>query len=321
MKQFAGLSIALGITLVLLVLLAACSAPAFVWRALTPTTAPPTETALAAAPPPIHLMGVSMHLKDDASTAPEVETGTQITVVLDFRPSQVTVQRDAGGRVLATIWQPWEDHPAVEMRACFSLSGPCQPDGDWQSYAPSLEYQTPVDWLGPHEIHAAVEFRDHAGRPIPTGDPSAAQPEERYPVSLTVISRQTADVPIETLSPAIQTAQAATRTAFPVTGAVEIEEGRCCMGGQANTEIDLHVRFEAHSPAGSVTEMRVQTGGGCQRDTPALDAPWEPFSPTKIYRTTLALNWVGFYLNVQYRDSAGGLSPVYCDDISLEGAP
>ena len=37
--------------------------------------------------------------------------------------------------------------------------------------------------------------------------------------------------------------------------------------------------------------------------------------------TTLALNWVGFYQRVQYRDALGNLSSVYCDDISLEGNP
>ena len=53
----------------------------------------------------------------------------------------------------------------------------------------------------------------------------------------------------------------------------------------------------------------------------ALEASWEPFEPRKAYQTTLAVNWVGYYLNVQYRDQQGNLSPIYCDDVSLEGSP
>lgn len=83
----------------------------------------------------------------------------------------------------------------------------------------------------------------------------------------------------------------------------------------------LRVVFEAESRAGKVTEMRVSTTSGCRRDAPSLDAPWEPYEKTRTYTTTLALNWVGFYVNVQYRDEQGNLSPVFCDDISLEGSP
>jgi hypothetical protein len=31
------------------------------------------------------------------------------------------------------------------------------------------------------------------------------------------------------------------------------------------------------------------------------------------------INWTGFYVSVQYRDAEGNLSPVVCDDISIEG--
>ena len=67
--------------------------------------------------------------------------------------------------------------------------------------------------------------------------------------------------------------------------------------------------------------MRVQTGGGCYKNEGALNAPWEPFQEAKSYPANLIINWVGWWINVQYRDAAGNLSPVYCDDISLEGSP
>ena len=47
------------------------------------------------------------------------------------------------------------------------------------------------------------------------------------------------------------------------TGSVVIEEGRCCAGGTAGTQIDLQVDFTANSSAAPVTEMRVQQGWQC----------------------------------------------------------
>jgi hypothetical protein len=49
---------------------------------------------------------------------------------------------------------------------------------------------------------------------------------------------------------------------------------------------------------------------------------WEPFAAFKNFSYTIfAINWVGYYVDVQYRDAAGNISPVYCDDISIEGMP
>jgi hypothetical protein len=109
--------------------------------------------------------------------------------------------------------------------------------------------------------------------------------------------------------------------AFPVSGSVSIEGGRCCAGGVAGSQISLNVEFQATSSAGKVTEMRVQTGGGCPKDPAQLKAGWEPFQPTQRYPTSLGINWIGWYISVQYRDEKGNLSAVYCDDISLEGSP
>ena len=82
----------------------------------------------------------------------------------------------------------------------------------------------------------------------------------------------------------------------------------------------MHVTFSAWSSQGAVTEMRVSHFMGCQKDAATLDAPWEPYVTEKTYPASLGLNWIGWYINVQYRDAAGNLSPVYCDDISLEGS-
>jgi PKD repeat protein len=64
--------------------------------------------------------------------------------------------------------------------------------------------------------------------------------------------------------------------------------------------------------------MRV--GNSCTQDLSLV--AWEPYATSKIVAyKIIAINWVGFYTSVQYRDVAGNISPTYCDDISIEGSP
>lgn len=270
---------------------------------------------------PLMMIGVTIHVADNASTVPEVKAGEQITVILDFRPSIVTIHRGSDGEILYTSWQDWESHPVKKMRGCFSTTNPCQPEGVWQPFNLSLTHNLSVDWVGTQDIFASIQFLDNQGASVLAGDLNLLQPTEVLQVSIQVISRADPAQVVGTMSPHIQTAQAATQSAFPVTGAVKIANGACCAGGKANSEINLEVEFQAESSAGVVNEMRLLTGGQCFRDLDSLDAPWEPFVTKKILTTTLALNWIGFYVNVQFRDTQGYLSPVICDDISLEGSP
>ena len=107
----------------------------------------------------------------------------------------------------------------------------------------------------------------------------------------------------------------------PVYGSVVIEGGHCCIGGIAGETIKIGVAFEATSPLGEVTEMRVLLGGLHFREDEMAYADWEVFVPYKTFSVEVALNWVGFYITVQYRDGLGNLSLVYYDDISVEGHP
>lgn len=108
----------------------------------------------------------------------------------------------------------------------------------------------------------------------------------------------------------------------PVTGSVLIHGGGCCMGGPVGTTISIDTAFSASSTAGAVTEMRIGHQA-CSPTPPNLSAvAWEPFLTSKNFSYTIsAINWVGYYVDVQYRDAAGNVSPVYCDDISIEGMP
>ena len=68
--------------------------------------------------------------------------------------------------------------------------------------------------------------------------------------------------------------------------------------------------------------MRRLEGMHCFSEDEMTGAAWEPFTPsvTETFVIT-AINWVGHYLSVQFRDSQGNLSRVVCDDISVEGLP
>jgi len=103
------------------------------------------------------------------------------------------------------------------------------------------------------------------------------------------------------------------------TGAVQIAGGSCCIGGFDGETIQAQVSFSAASPFGSVSQMRVLPG--CSADTDMDSVAWEPFVYSKTLPVLVVINWRGFTLCVQYQDEYGNVSPVYRDDISVEGMP
>ena len=103
------------------------------------------------------------------------------------------------------------------------------------------------------------------------------------------------------------------------TGAVQIAGGSCCIGGYDGETIQAEVAFSAASPFGSISKMRVASG--CTADTNLESVAWEPFVDSKTFSVPVVINWTGFYICVQYQDEQGNISPVYQDDISVEGMP
>jgi hypothetical protein len=95
------------------------------------------------------------------------------------------------------------------------------------------------------------------------------------------------------------------------------------MGGFVGATLQEPVDFSAASPFGKVTEMRVKSAAGsvCLTEAEMEKAPWEPFVPTKAFPVQVALNWTSFNVSAQFRDAAGNVSQVYCDEISVEGSP
>jgi hypothetical protein len=108
---------------------------------------------------------------------------------------------------------------------------------------------------------------------------------------------------------------------YPVAGSVIIEGGRCCVGARAGEEIELAVEFDASSQFGEVADMRMRLANIRLSEEDLQATEWEPFVITTSLPVSVPLNWVTYYLAVQYRDEAGNLSPVYSAEIAVEGSP
>jgi hypothetical protein len=323
--------------LVLLLLIFAACAPLSppVPGSLTPNLPPqgatptrwPTATPPPVGPTPVtiteidRVISVALRVRGSAKTTPEVEVGTTAVLELAFEPQIQAITRRADGSRLSTSLQPWENAPVAQMRFCLGQGASCVPPDQWQPFQALSTREVPVDWLGPRAFRLWAEFRDAQGQVVPAVQDYNLSPQGQAETVRTLLGIVNPATPPEKLPSPVLTALAATRTAFPVSGSVLIEGGRCCAGGTAGSKINLKVEFQASSTAGSIKEMKIQPGGGCIKDPAQLKGEWEPFQPNRSYEAGLALNWVGWWINVQYRDSAGNLSPVYCDDISLEGAP
>jgi uncharacterized Zn-binding protein involved in type VI secretion len=273
-----------------------------------------------------------IHEASDSRNRINKRVGSSAEIVLESAPIIYGISRRDDGSVAGTSMLPWESHNVSDMQICFSLDAPCQLTGQWIPFELSSngglfgrvsiqKFKFPVDWVGPRIVWVVGQFRDVNGKPVLSVGDSYKDPEVISQTSIEIIGVWDETTPIEGQPAAVQTAIAATKAAFPLTGSVQIAGGGCCVGGIAGDILEVQVDFSAASPFGTVAEMRVRTVGICSPESEMVNAFWEPFVPSQRYPVYVALNWVGFYVSVQYRDDHGNLSPVYCDDISVEGFP
>ena len=252
----------------------------------------------------------------------QISTGDFSEVVLVSTPVIYSISRGSDGSVLSTSETPWESHQVSEMQVCFSLDAPCDPGDRWIPFelspdaglfgeASIQKFKIQVDWVGPRTLWVIARFRDTNGNLVASIGEDSQTPQVTSQASIQITGVWDKATPIGVQPPTVQTAIAATQIAYPVTGSVLIEEGRCCMGGIAGEILEAHVSFSATSGFGKVEEMRVRTGGTCFTENELTDTAWEPFAPSKTYPVYVAINWVGFYASVQYRDERGNVSPVF----------
>lgn len=175
----------------------------------------------------------------------------------------------------------------------------------------------PTPDLGQATIAALVTSQAHLSRQLSGLERSNADLATQVAHQNEIISYLATRIPSRIITP-----MHPTLTPYrPVYGSVVIEGGQCCIGGLAGETIEVGVAFEATSPLAEVTEMRVRSGGLHFTEDEMAYADWEEFVPYKTFSVHVAINWIGFYVTVQYRDELGNLSLVYYDDISVEGHP
>jgi len=106
------------------------------------------------------------------------------------------------------------------------------------------------------------------------------------------------------------------------TAQVVLADGRCCVGGKVGETVQIPLALQASGPAGPATEMRYQTGAGAGCAADLSQAAWQPSAAQVTITTQIpTINWIGYWASVQFRDAGGNLSPIVCDDISMEGMP
>lgn len=300
-----------------LVALVACDAPP---PLLAPPTAPLTSTA-----EPLKFESVGNGIGVTVFTQSEkIEAGRTVTIRITAQPLAVRISRKPDGSIGAISTTAWANANVAEMQQCSAFDAPCELSGKWVPFAREQELKMDVDWIGVREFWVKAQFRDSSGATVVAFNGSAYElPKETAQTSARLLATVDERTPPAALPAKIQTLVANTRTAFPVTGFVKIENGRSVTGGKAGTTLQVKAQFGATSPFGEVKEMRVRDFGSrrCANEAEMNAAGWEPLIAEKTFRVSVPLNFSSFDVSAQYRDDKGNLSQIYCADIAVEGSP
>ena len=106
-----------------------------------------------------------------------------------------------------------------------------------------------------------------------------------------------------------------------VTGTVILNNGICCAGGTAGDQVKITADFTATSNDAPITEMRFVDSYTCSENSEIQLAEWEDFRNKVVFDVSISINWIGYYVQAQFRDARGNMSPILCDDIGIEGSP
>jgi hypothetical protein len=284
---------------------------------LVPTLAwPPPPTREEASPEEVFLLRVDGPPTGYPWTRPNV--GTTVAIGVSFRPFLYHMFFDSDGSVHSAEMWPWEPQDGLEMRICSALDHPCELSGDWAPFSDGHVFPVDIDWLGPRDFFLTAQVRDASGKIIPLTEHPLAGVEDTVHVSKLIHSELPEGTPVGSLPLQVQTAAAATRIAFPVRGSVEFPGGGT--SGLEGKEIHVPVSFQATSPAGTVEKMRIRVGR-CFSEDEMAEIQWESFISQEPYSLPYTISAGSVLLNVQYLDSEGNLSPVFCVVLPVRGHP
>ena len=226
---------------------------------IAPPTFFPTDTPL---PPPTPIETgqpvVSLVLYPVESR--DAYTGREMEVVLEAIPTRLTITHKSDGSV-ESVSTTWTDFTVSEMQICFSFDAPCQlsepwapfilsPDSNYLGGSARQKYSFFIDWIGPRIMWAVAQFRDGQGQSIPSFSTtfSSNQPVVVSQISMQIVGIWNEATPAQDQPAPVQTAIAATKTAYPVTGSVVLAGGSSAAGGVAGELIQIQAAFAAASP-------------------------------------------------------------------------
>lgn len=264
---------------------------------------------------------VALHLYEIKNTKAQAKAnfGSTVELAISAKPVTYHVIRRYDESIESVSSQIWKPHTVTKMQICTSFDEPCLLNDTWISFNGEQIFQIDIDWVGTRLLWVVAQFQDALGQTVLSITQSGQNPRPVSQASYAIVGIVDDSITTDELPLSIQAAVNATRATFPVWGSINIEDGRCCVGGVAGETIQVDVAFKGESPLGEIKEMRIRTGNECFTENDMIANQWEPFVPTKTYPVKTASNWIGFYISVQYHDAKGNLSPVYCDDISVEG--
>ena len=170
-----------------------------------------------------------------------------------------------------------------------------------------------------HHLNVAAHVRPIVNYGCPYGNYTLYTNTDKFGAPLTIVQEFSGTLTPRAYLPVILV------SANPVTGSVLLHDGVCCIAGIAGATLGIDAVFSATSLLAPVADMRVApirgATSGCAAEAELAPYPWEPFTTTKTFTYVVPNNWSTFRVNAQYRDAAGNVSPVVCDDIEVEGMP
>lgn len=264
---------------------------------------------------------VAFHIYEMKNTKAQSKAnfGSIVELAISAKPVTYQVIHRYDESIESVSSQIWKPHTVNKMRICTSFDEPCLLDDTWISFNAEQTFQINIDWVGTRLLWVVAQFQDTLGQTVLSIAQSGQNPRPVSQASYAIVGIVDDSITTDELPLSIQAAVNATRATFPVWGSINIEDGRCCVGGVAGDTIQVDVAFKGESSLGKVKAMRIRTGNECFTEDDMIANKWEPFVTKKTYPVKVTSNWVGFYISVQYHDAKGNLSAVYCDDISVEG--
>ena len=264
----------------------------------------------------------------------QLNLGDLLSLSIEFTPVRYTVYYSSGNPNPSTSYERLDSYTVAELQYCVSLNLACELGNQWSPFSERGDYLLTLDQLGEQTLFFQAHFRDSAGNAISAFGGDETGLHETISATRKIVSNYDPTTPIVALPEQVQASALATQTTWAnatataqafiannVTGSILLDGGSCCVGGIEGRAVTITAALQAASPFGQITHMRFGGLLVCT-DPSQMTSEWEPFATEKTFEVNnIPINWTTFAVSVQFRDVTGNLSPIYCEDIAVEGMP